>query len=231
MNNSKILLVDDEQAILNLLKITLNKERFTNIYFATCGKEAIEICKSEKIDLIVLDVVLPDIHGFDVCKKLRDITDAPILFLTARTSDLDKLSGFATGCDDYITKPFNPLEVVARIKAQLNRRDINNAAKAKSVYDFGIFKVIEQSAQLIVNGKEIVCPAREFQLLLFFCKHPNHIFSRNQLYEHVWGDESISDDNTVMVHIRRIREKIEIDPSQPELLLTVRGLGYKLVIK
>lgn len=231
MNNSKILLVDDEQALLNLLKITLNKEGFTNIALASCGKEAIKKCGTTNIDLIVLDVILPDIQGFDVCRKLRDITDAPILFLTARASDLDKLSGFAIGGDDYITKPFNPLEVVARIKAQLNRRNINSLSKFKSVYDFDGFKIVEQSAQLFVNNEEIECPAKEFQLLLFFCKHPNHIFSRNQLYEHVWGEESINDDNTVMVHIRRIREKIEKDPSQPELLINVRGLGYKLVSK
>ena len=231
MNNSKILLVDDEQDILNLLKITLNKEGFTNIYFATCGKEAIEICSTKDIDLIVLDIILPDMLGFDVCIKLRDITVAPILFLTAKTSDLDKLSGFSIGGDDYITKPFNPLEVAARIKAQLNRKNVNSMLNTKNVFDFGCFKLIEQSAQLFVNSTEIDCPAKEFQLLLFFCKYPNRIFSRDQLYEQVWGEESISDDNTVMVHIRRIREKIEKDPSHPEYLVNVRGLGYKLLVK
>jgi two-component system response regulator RegX3 len=231
MDRSKILLVDDEQKILNLLKITLKKEGFLNIDEACCAKQAIKECLEKEFDLIILDVLLPDGNGLEVCKKLREITTAPILFLTAKTSDLDKLTGFAMGADDYITKPFNPLEVVARIKAHLKRRQLvcdGMEITEKCIYYFERFKINEKSGQLIVAGKEIECPAREFQLLLFLCKNPNRLYSRGQLYERVWGEGAINDDNTVMVHIRRIREKIEEDPGNPRILLTVRGLGYKL---
>ncbi|MGH4121546.1 MAG: response regulator transcription factor [Clostridium sp.] len=231
MDSSKILLVDDEQEILNLLKITLKKEGFLNIDEACCANHAIKKCWEKEFDLIILDVLLPDGNGLEVCKKLREITTAPILFLTAKTSDLDKLAGFAMGADDYITKPFNPLEVAARIKAHLKRQQrvsCGRQSTEKCIYYFERFTINEQSGQLIVAGKEIECPAREFQLLLFLCKYPNRLYSRGQLYEQVWGEEAINDDNTVMVHIRRIREKIEEYPSNPKILLTVRGLGYKL---
>lgn len=231
MDDSKILLVDDEQEILSLLRITLNKEGFHSIEEACCAKQAIQQCSESTYDLIVLDVLLPDGNGLEVCRKLREITSVPILFLTAKTSDLDKLTGFAMGADDYITKPFNPLEVTARIKAQLKRQQLTSSGKQSTeshIYHFNKVEIREQSGQLIVDGKEIECPAREFQLLLFFCKHPNRLYSRAQLYEQVWGGETFNDDNTVMVHIRRIREKIEEDPGNPKILLTVRGLGYKL---
>lgn len=230
MNASKILLIDDEQAILDMIILVLNKEGFYNIQRAKTGSEAIQKCRSFSPHIIVLDVMLPDIEGFDVCRQCRDITQAPILFLTACSTDLDKLMGFGIGGDDYITKPFNPLEVVARIKAHLRRASLpyEDDIITNQVYDFGSFQVNEQSAELFVQGKSIICPAREFQLLLFFCQHPNRVFSRNQLYEQVWGETSFGEDNTVMVHIRRLREKIEPNPSQPIYLMTVRGLGYKL---
>lgn len=232
MYNSKILLVDDEQEILNILKITLHKEGFLNIDESTSVSQTIKKCRENTYDLIILDVLLPDGNGLDTCKKLREITIAPIFFLTAKTSDLDKLSAFAMGADDYITKPFNPLEVAARIKACLNRSNLMQNGSSRmpnAVYRFSNLEVNEESAVLTVNGRPIECPAREFQLLLFFCKHPNKIYSRAQLYEQVWGEELLNDDNTVMVHIRRIREKIETDPSSPKVLVTVRGLGYKLI--
>lgn len=230
MNASKILLVDDEQAILDMIRLVLKKEGFETIETAKTGQEAIDQCRFFKPHIIVMDVMLPDMEGFEVCRQCRELTQVPILFLTARSTDLDKLMGFGIGGDDYITKPFNPLEVVARIKAHLRRVTLpfEDDPLPTQIYDFGHFQVKEQSAELIVLGKSIICPAREFQLLLFFCQHPNHVFSRNQLYEQVWGETSYGDDNTVMVHIRRLREKIEPDPSQPRYLLTVRGLGYKL---
>lgn len=231
MDNPQILLVDDEQEILDLLKITLNKEGFYNIDEACCVKQLTEKYLRKKFDLIILDVLLPDGDGLEVCKKLRETTYVPILFLTAKTSDLDKLTGFAMGADDYITKPFNPLEVVARIKANLKRQQFLSCdiqSKENFIYHSGRFEVREQSGQLIVDGKEVECPAKEFKLLLFFCNHPNRLYSRAQLYEQVWGENALNDDNTVMVHIRRIREKIEEEPGNPKILLTVRGLGYKL---
>lgn len=234
MERTKLLLVDDEPAIVHMLELVLRKEGFRLIEHASTGSDAIRICRRFQPDFIVLDVMLPDLEGFEVCRQLRMTTDAPVLFLTARSSDLDKLTGFGIGGDDYVTKPFNPLEVAARIKAQLRRRQAHLAPLQDRTaddppYDFGRFLLYEQAGQLIVDDAPVVCPAKEFQLLLFLCKRPNRIFSRSQLYELVWGEESLSDDNTVIVHIRRLREKIEADPGNPQLLVTVRGLGYKLV--
>ncbi|MBW7474704.1 response regulator transcription factor [Paenibacillus oenotherae] len=234
MNDAKILLVDDEATILHMLKTVLHKEGFAQVDTATSGEAAISFCESKHYDLIVLDVMLPGQSGIEICPFLRKTTDAPILFLTARTSDFDILTGFAVGGDDYITKPFNPLEVVARIKSQL-RRHLKQPAAAEprpdTAFDFGRFQVDEKTGVLTVDGEESHCPALVFQLLLFLCRHPNRIFSKNELYERVWGDGSVNDDNTVMVHIHRIRERIEADPSKPEYLVNVRGLGYKLIRK
>ncbi|OYD06923.1 response regulator transcription factor [Paludifilum halophilum] len=231
--NARLLLVDDESAILDLLKAVLEKEGFRELETAQTGEEAVQKCRRFSPDLILLDVMLPDLEGFEVCRQMREVTPAPILFLTARSNDLDKLMGLGIGGDDYITKPFNPLEVAARVKAQLRRqRMAGNGWKREPecrVYDYGRFQVDEDSGQLVVQGQKVPCPAREFQLLAFLCRHPNRIFSKGQLYEQVWGEESFGDDNTVMVHIRRLREKIEENPGHPRFLQTVRGLGYKLV--
>ncbi|ASA21496.1 response regulator transcription factor [Paenibacillus donghaensis] len=242
MNDVSILLVDDEQSLLELLETVLRKEGYTNIDTATTGEEAIIACNAKRYDLIVLDVMLPGRSGIEICPFLRQTTDAPILFLSARTSDFDKLTGFAIGGDDYITKPFNPLEVVARIKAQLRRRlasasqpdnkrqtEAGGPNKAASIFDYGRFRLDESAGELLVEGQAVSCPALVFQLLLFLCRHPNQIFSKSELYEKVWGVETFSDDNTVMVHIHRIRERIEADPSNPKFIVNVRGMGYKLV--
>lgn len=242
MNDAAILLVDDEPAILTLLQTVLHKEGYTQVDSASTGEEAVEACQQKTYDLIVLDVMLPGRSGIDICPFIRVTTEAPILFLTAKSSDFDKLTGFAVGGDDYITKPFNPMEVVARIRSQLRRHLAakekglnvhnhihNESSAAFRIYDFGRFQVNETAGELSVNGKLVPCPTLVFQLLLFFCKHPNRIFSKRELYERVWGEEAFSDDNTVMVHIHRIRERIEADPSEPKLIVNVRGLGYKLV--
>ncbi|MGF9697754.1 MULTISPECIES: response regulator transcription factor [Paenibacillus] len=245
MNEVSILLVDDEQAILHMLKTVLLKEQFIDIDTVTTGEDAISACENKTYHCIVLDVMLPGRSGLEICPFLRQLTDAPILFLTAKTTDYDKLTGFAVGGDDYVVKPFNPLEVVARIKSLLKRylpkqtaanrlpslHDVtpSSATPQEGVYDYGRFQVLEQAGELRVEGQVVSCPALVYQLLLFFCKHPNRIFTKSELYERVWGSESISDDNTVMVHIHRIRERIEADPSRPELLVNVRGLGYKLI--
>ncbi|MGG4142597.1 response regulator transcription factor [Paenibacillus algorifonticola] len=241
MENAAILLVDDEQALLELLQTVLRKEGYTNIDSVGTGEAAIAACTAKKYDLIVLDVMLPGRSGIEVCPFIRQTTDAPILFLSARTSDFDKLTGFAIGGDDYITKPFNPLEVVARIRVQLRRyfgtsTSINGGSVVETergydspVFDYGRFTLDEAAGELTVEGQAVACPALVFQLLLFLCKNPNRIFSKSELYEKVWGDDAFSDDNTVMVHIHRIRERIEADPSNPQYIVNVRGLGYKLV--
>jgi DNA-binding response OmpR family regulator len=184
------------------------------------------------MDVIVLDVMLPDCSGFDLCPKIRQLSSAYILFLTAKVSDLDVLTGFATGGDDYVTKPFNPLEIAARIKAYLRRTpsaEIPGQIKTDKKYDFGRFVLNEEAGDLIVDGQAVPCPTQVYLLLLYFCKHPNMVLSKTRLLEAVWGFDHYVDDNTVSVHIRRIRERIERNPSNPEYLVTVRGLGYKLV--
>ncbi len=232
MQECQILLVDDEYAIMQMVEMVLRKEGFSHIFKAESGKEAMEIIRQESIDLIVLDVMLPDINGFDLCEKIREYTDAYILFLTAKVTDFDILTGFEKGGDDYVTKPFNPLEIVARLKAQLRRNQNeqqNPVVKNKKRYDFGRFILDEETGELFVEGELVPCPAQVFLLLLYFCKHPNRILSKEQLFTAVWGYDHMADDNTVMVHIRRIRERIEPDPGNPVFLLTIRGLGYKMV--
>lgn len=257
MNYAAILLVDDEASIIELIKTVLYKEGFTNIDSAGTGEEAIEACQDKVYDLIVLDVMLPGRSGFEICPFLRQTTNAPVLFLSARISDFDKITGFAVGGDDYMTKPFNPLELVARIRSQLRRylgmlggpdtaSDTLSGAwpspterveqehqkpllQQNMIYDFGRFQVDETAGELRVEGEAVTCPALVFQLLLFFCKHPNRLFTKSELYERVWGGAALSDDNTVMVHIHRIRERIELEPASPVFLVNVRGLGYKLV--
>ncbi|MBY0095657.1 response regulator transcription factor [Mesobacillus maritimus] len=231
MGNTNILIVDDEIAIVKMLEMMLKKEGFQHIYTAHTGRDAIEILERNEIDIIILDVMLPDANGFDLCPKIRQISNAYILFLTARVSDLDVLTGFATGGDDYVTKPFNPLEIAARIKAHLRRtanpKSIESQHSVKK-YDFGRFMVDENAGELLVQGDPVPCPTQVYLLLLYFCKHPNQVLSKTTILEAVWGFDNYVDENTVPVHIRRIRERIEEDPSQPKYLVTVRGLGYKL---
>ncbi|TRZ36864.1 DNA-binding response regulator [Niallia circulans] len=227
MENKRLLIVDDEQAIHQMLTVILKKEGFQRIDTAETAEEALRLCMANSYDLIFLDVMLPDRSGFDICPLIRERSNAPIFFLTARSTDLDKLSGFALGADDYITKPFNPLEAVARVKAHLRRHISTNAKEAVS-FHYGDLVVNSYSGEVSVRGLKVNLPAQVYQLLLFFCKHPNQLFSKAQLYENVWGEDFLGEDNTIMVHIRKLREKIEIVPSKPQYIVTVRGLGYKL---
>jgi DNA-binding response OmpR family regulator len=229
---SRLLLVDDEVGLLDMLNYILRKDGFKHVTYAITGTEALDCVHKMDFDLIILDITLPDMDGFELCRRLRELTNVPILFLTARTMDIDKIMGLTVGGDDYITKPFNPLEVVARIKAQLRRQSLSAQIKStnRKVYDFEFFQLYKHEGKLVVNGKEINCPAKEFELLCFLCENPNQIFSISYLYERIWGLESIGDENTVMVHIRRLRQKIEKNPSDPKRIINIRGMGYKLVV-
>jgi DNA-binding response OmpR family regulator len=240
MNEQAILIVDDEQALLELLATVFRKEGFHHIHTVATAEEAIEAVQHQAYGVIILDVMLPNMSGVEACPFIRQYTEAPILFLSARSTDFDKLSGFAVGGDDYVTKPFNPLEIVARIRSLLRRssKSITPSIERSSlpfdsspIYDFGRFQINEHAAELIVEGKNVSCPPLVFQLLLFLARHPNRVFTRSELYESVWEDASIADDNTVMVHIHRIRERIEVNPAKPQFLVNVRGMGYKLVNK
>lgn len=232
LRNDHILLVDDEVGILMMLTTLLKKEGYHRVTTATTGKETLRLLgTTESFDLIVLDVMLPDTDGFELCQKIRKITSVPVLFLSARSGDLDKIMGLGIGGDDYITKPFNPMEVVARIQSQLRRQGIykSELSQKPRVLDFGLFIVDMSAAELIVNGRDTHCPAKEFELLSFLCTHPNQVFTAYQLYEQVWGTALVGDEKTVVIHISRLRKKIEIDSSNPKVIVNVRGIGYKFI--
>ncbi|GIO98260.1 DNA-binding response regulator [Paenibacillus lautus] len=231
MDNISVLLVDDEQGLCDMLTTVLKKEGFWHIRSVATGREAVRMLTDFDPDVIILDVMLPDEDGFEVCRKIRKISETPILFLTARDADLDKLMGFGIGGDDYITKPFNPLEVVARIKARVKYKVQREklALSRLTELDFGYFRVDLAAGELVVNGNHVECPAREWELLVFLCRNPNRIFSTRQLYESVWNESYLGDEKTVVIHIFRLRKRMEPDPGNPRFLVNVRGLGYKIL--
>ncbi|MGG5460955.1 response regulator transcription factor [Clostridium sp. B9] len=228
---NKILLVDDEKQLLNLLSEVLSKEGFKNIYEATNGIDGILMAKDIKPDIIILDVNLPDIDGYMVCEKIRSFSFCPIIFLTAKDEDRNKLQGLEVGGDDYVTKPFNLREVVLRIKAQLRRSNYTEDKNKYEFITFGDVVINEEAGEVSRSGKIVDLTAKEYNLILFLAKNSNKIFSKNTICEKIWGYDYDGNDNTIMVHIRHLREKLEEDPSNPKYIKTLKGLGYKLVIK
>lgn len=233
INDSKILLVDDEVELLKLMETVLKKEGFQRILKATTGSGGIVLAREEHPDLIVLDIMLPDTDGFEVCRKLREFTFAPIIFLSARSEDVDKILGLGIGGDDYVTKPFSPKEVAFRVKAQLRRKSyFEQAHKEKPVIvRIGDLTLDEEKGEVRKADEPLSLTAKEYQMFLYMAKHPNQILSKQKICDAVWGDEYEGYDNTIMVHMRRLREKVENDPSHPEYIITVKGLGYKLAVK
>lgn len=231
MKECKIMIVDDEPDILNLLETVLVIEGFCNIIKVQSGTEAVNIGKSLLPDIIILDVMLPDIDGYEVCKQIRTFSMCPILFLSAKNDELDKILGLAVGGDDYVTKPFSPKEVAYRIKAQLRRAEYRQALHEASEdsIKLGELTIDPNTCQVIKNGTGIELTAREFEIIHYMAQNPGRVISRERLYESVWGEDSYGCDNTIMVHIRHLREKIEENPALPQYLITVKGLGYKLV--
>lgn len=228
----KILVIDDEIDILALLEDVLRREGFHNIRTGKSGREAIALFKEYKPDILVLDIMLPDMDGFEVCRQVRAFSHAPVLFLSSRNDEVDKILGLAIGGDDYITKPFSPREIVYRIKAQLRRlgfaRDERENERGREI-QIASLRLDADACRVFKGDREIALTAREFGLLAYLAENRNRIISKERLYEQVWGEDSLGCDNTMMVHIRHLREKIEDDPSEPRLLVTVKGLGYKLV--
>ncbi|PQQ66232.1 response regulator transcription factor [Acetivibrio saccincola] len=236
LNNKKILLIDDEKDILNLLEIVLIKEGFKEIYKAENGNKGIELCEKINPDIIVLDIMLPDIDGYEVCKRIREFSMCPIIFLSAKSDDVDKLLGLGIGGDDYVTKPFSPKEIAFRIKAHFRRLEhmqfkVNERKRDdyKEIIKFKDIEIDENKAEVKKSGDVLNLTAKEYQLLLYLVKNPNMILSKNSLIENIWGSEYEGYDNTLMVHIRHLREKIEDDPSRPEYITTFKGLGYKFI--
>ena len=228
--DSKILLVDDEKDIADLIEEVLRQDSFKNIKKAYTGMDAVQVCREYQPDVVVLDIMLPDIDGIEVCKQIREFSFCSILFLSSKNDDIDKILGLSCGGDDYITKPFSPREIVYRIKAQLRRQQYQSVMQTdvKGLLTVGGLALDRESSRIYKNEKEIDLTGREFLLLSYLMENADKIISKERLYEQVWGEYSSICDNTIMVHIRHIREKIEDTPSTPKQLITIKGLGYKL---
>ncbi|RDW22438.1 DNA-binding response regulator [Oceanobacillus arenosus] len=225
-----ILIIEDDQSIAELERDYLEIEGF-QVEIAPDGKSGLQAALNHPNDLILLDVMLPEINGFDLCKQIRNETNIPILMVTAKYEDIDKIRGLGLGADDYIVKPFSPSELVARVKAHLARYDrlIHIEATPKGEIHVRGLRINTASRQVFLNEKEISFTTKEFDMLTFFAEHPNQVFSKEHLFERIWGLELMGDNATVTVHIKKIRQKIEKDTSNPQYIQTVWGSGYRLM--
>jgi phosphate regulon transcriptional regulator PhoB len=226
---SKILIVDDEKDIVELISYNLAKEGFS-IVKAYDGEAALHIIKTQKPDLVVLDLMLPKMNGMDVCRNVRrnaDTAALPIIMLTAKSDEIDKVTGLEVGADDYVTKPFSVKELIARVRSILRRLTETEKSDAKEEFSYKGLKINYVSCLVSVDEKEVTLSPTERKLLFFLSRHPGRVYSRNQILDHVWGDETFITDRAVDVHIRRLRSQIEKDIENPHYILTVRGFGYK----
>jgi len=225
-----ILICDDERDIVSALKIYLSGEDY-RLFEAYDGREALEIVRNNDIQLILMDIMMPQLDGIAATAKLREESNIPIIMLTAKSESGDKVLGLNVGADDYITKPFDPAEVVARVKSQLRRyTKLGSAPESEKAgrYTVGPITLDEESKTVTVDGESVALTPIEFNILRLLIKHPGHIYSSTQIYELVWNESALGAENAVSVHIRHLRQKIEIDPSEPRYLKVVWGLGYKL---
>lgn len=227
----KLLIAEDEKDIIDLLKLYLEKENL-EVIPAYNGEDAWNIIENEKVDLAILDIMMPKLNGFQLTKKIRSKYSIPIIILSAKQMDSDKILGLDLGADDYITKPFNPLEVLARIKAQLRRTyNLNNnliEKEGSNSLKVGELVLDESSFKLIKDNTEIILTPTEFKIIHLLMKYPGRVYTKSQIYENIKGDYFYGDDNTLMVHISKLRDKIEDNPKEPIYIKTVRGLGYKI---
>lgn len=223
----RVLIIEDELDIAELERDYLEVNGIESD-IALTGEEGLKLATENDYDLILLDLMLPGIDGFDLCKRLRETLDIPILMVTARKEDIDKIRGFDRGADDYIVKPFNPNELVARVKAHISRyeRLTKKNLNQNEIYIKNL-RIDSHSRRVYIDEKEKIFTAKEFDLLFFLASNPNIVFTKEQLFERIWGYDSLGDITTVTVHIRKIREKIEKDPSNPEYIETIWGVGYR----
>ena len=223
---SKILIVEDEEALSDPLAFLLGREGFQTIVVDN-GLDALPVFDREGADLVLLDVMLPGMSGMEVCRKLREVSSVPIIMLTAKDSELDKVLGLELGADDYVTKPYSARELIARIRAVLRRRSAETDSATESVLQGGPVRMDIDRHVVTVNGEEISMPLKEFELLEILLRNVGRVITRGQLIERVWGADYVGDTKTLDVHIKRLRSKIEPDSSAPQYVVTVRGLGYK----
>lgn len=224
-----ILVCDDDKEIVEAIEIYLMQEGY-DVEKAYDGIQAVEIMKNKKIDLMIIDVMMPKLDGIRATLQIRKESRVPIIILSAKTEDADKILGLNVGADDYVTKPFNPLELVARVKSQLRRYTTlsSNDAAGDKVYEAGVLLVNDDLKKVTVDGEEVKLTPIEYNILLLLLKNKGKVYSINEIYESIWNEEAIGADNTVAVHIRHIREKIEINPKEPRYLKVVWGVGYKI---
>ncbi len=224
----RIMVVDDDPAIVKIIEHALKKEGL-EVIAANSGREALELLSRDRPDLVLLDIMMPGMDGFETFQKLKAVADVPVIMLSARSDELDRVAGLRMGVDDYQTKPFSPTEIALRIKAVL-RRAGENRNRGRSVLNHGELTIDSRGRQLNINGKNVDLTPKEFDLLWLLASNPNRVFTKGQILDLVWDSTYFGDENTVMVHIRRLREKIESNPSQPAYIKTVWGTGYKFEI-
>ena len=226
MNN--ILVCDDDTSIVDSIEIYLQQEGY-QVYKAYDGVQALEVLKKEDIQLVIIDVMMPRLDGIRAILKIREESNMPIIVLSAKTADSDKILGLNVGADDYVSKPFNPLELVARVNSHMRRyTKLGNATESSKVFQTGGLAINDDLKEVTVDGQNVRLTPIEYNILLLLVKNQGKVFSINQIYESIWNEEAIGADNTVAVHIRHIREKIEINPKDPQYLKVVWGVGYKI---
>lgn len=228
---NKILIVEDELTIAELEKDYLELSRF-EVEIETSGERGLERALKEDFDLFILDVMLPNVDGFEICRRVREVKNTPILLVSAKKDDIDKIRGLGLGADDYMTKPFSPSELVARVKAHLARyeRLIGSNVQENEIIEIRGIKIDKTARRVYVNGEEKSFTTKEFDLLAFLAQNPNHVFTKEELFNKIWDMESIGDIATVTVHIKKIREKIEVNTSRPQYIETIWGVGYRFKV-
>lgn len=228
---SKVLIVEDEISIAELERDYLEISGY-EVELCTDGAEGMKLATNGDYSLIILDVMLPFCDGFEICKAIRESKDTPIIMVSARKEDIDKVRGLGLGADDYITKPFSPSELVARVKAHISRyeRLIGQTLAKSDTVDIRGIRIDRASRSVTINGVEKNFTAKEFDLLYFLVQHPNHVFSKEDLFKEIWGMESLGDIATVTVHIKKLREKIEINSAKPQYIETIWGVGYRFKV-
>ena len=228
---SRILIVEDEETIADLERDYLELSGF-EVEVANDGETGLEKALTDQFDLVILDLMLPGVDGFDICREVRQKKNTPIIMVSAKKDDIDKIRGLGLGADDYMTKPFSPSELVARVKAHLARyeRLIGSNVQTNDIIEIRGLKIDTTARRVWVNGEEKAFTTKEFDLLTFLAGHPNHVYTKDELFSEIWDMESIGDIATVTVHIKKIREKIEYDTSKPQYIETIWGVGYRFKV-
>lgn len=227
----KILIIEDEVAIAELEKDYLELSGY-DVVIEHSGDTGLTRALQEEFDLLILDLMLPNVDGFEICKQVRAVKNIPVIMVSAKKDDIDKIRGLGLGADDYMTKPFSPSELVARVKAHLARyeRLIGSGAKENEIIEIRGIKIDKTARRVYVNGEEKTFTTKEFDLLCFLAENPNHVYTKEELFQEIWDMESIGDIATVTVHIKKIREKVEVNTSKPQYIETIWGVGYRFKI-